>query len=185
MTLARRNAPVLAAVLGGWLVVALACWVVTQAGFAPGARRLLAVHLVERFADPPGEALGIWLNNSKITAGVAVCIAFVALARWILPAGRAGAERIPMWFADAILAVWAVAQAALAGVLIGAYGSAQLRAFLPDGPVEVTAWALLGALYVNARRGRNGWRGTVWGLVAVEVLLALAAILEAFGGVGL
>jgi len=67
-------------------------------------------------------------------------------------------------------------------VALGAYGSAQLGAFLPDGPVEVTAWALLLALYINARRGHDEWRQTLWGLVSVEVLLALAAILEAFGG---
>ena len=182
MRIARDNARVLAAVLGCWLTVTFACWIVTRAEFAASARRLLAVHFEQRLSDPAHEALWIWLRNSKMTAGVAVAIALVALVRWLSPAARArGAERIPVWFADAILGVWSLLWAALAGVALGAYGSAQLQAFLPDGPVEVTAWALLLALYINARRGACGWRQTVWGLVSVEVLLALAAILEAWG----
>ena len=181
MRIARRNAPVLAAILGCWLAVTLACWIVTRAAFAASVRRLLAVHFVARLADPGHEALWIWLRNSKMTAGVAACVALVALVRWISPAGRAGAERIPLWFADSIIGVWSLLWAALAGITLGAYGSAQLGAFLPDGPVEVTAWALLLALYINARRGHDEWRQTVWGLVSVEVLLALAAILEAWG----
>jgi len=180
MRLARANAKVLAAVLGGWLAVTLVSWAVTGAAFAASARRLMAVHFVERFAHPWGQALAIWLANSRLALGVLACIAIVALVRPIVPAGCS-----PLWCLDGILAAWALAQAALAGVLLGAYDSAQLRAFLPDGPVELTAWALLGALYINTRRGRQAWREIVWGLVAVEALLALAAMLEAFGGVGL
>ena len=131
-------------------------------GVAASVRRLLAVHFVARLADPAHEALWIWFRNSKMTAGVAVAIALVALVQWISPAGRAGAERIPLWFADSILGVWSLLWAALAGVALGAYGSAQLGAFLPDSPVEVAAWALLLSLYVNARRGQGGWRQTLW-----------------------
>ncbi|MGA2163710.1 MAG: hypothetical protein ABSH36_04500 [Solirubrobacteraceae bacterium] len=178
MTALRRQAPVWAVVLGGWLTVTVACQAVTRVAFASSARRLLAVHFINHFKDPASVAFGIWLNNSKMTAGVAACIALVALTRWIAPAGRRGVERIPVWVMDVILGVWAVWTAVLAGVLLGAYGSLQLHAFLPDGPAEIVAWALLLALYINARRGRNGCRATVCGLAAVEGLLALAAVLE-------
>jgi hypothetical protein len=173
MTVLRRNAPVLAIVLGCWLAVTVACEVLTRAAFAAGVRRLLAVHFVRRLEDPAGEALWIWLHNSKLTVGVALAIAAVALVRPVAPSF--------VWFFDGCLVLWAMVQAALAGVLLGAYGSPQLQAFLPDGPVEVTGWALLLALYINARRG-DGWRQTALGLVWVQALLALAAILEAFGG---
>jgi hypothetical protein len=173
MTVLRRNAPVLTIVLGCWLAVTIACAAVTRAALAASMRRLLAVHFVRRLEDPAGEALWIWLHNSKLTLGVMVAIAVVALVRGVVP--------LLVWFFDVCLLLWAVVQAALAGVLLGAYGSPQLRAFLPDGPVEVTGWALLLALYINARRGA-GWRQTALGLVWVQALLALAAILEAFGG---
>ncbi len=181
MSAARRNITMLALVLAGWLTLTLGCWIVTRVAFAASARRLLAVHFVGRLGDPAREALSIWLHNSKMTAGVAVCIALVAAVRRMAPAGRAGAERIPMWLTDTILGVWSLLWVALAGVALGAYGAVQLRAFLPDGPVEITAWALLLALYINARRGQGGWRQAAWGLVSVEALLALAAILEAWG----
>ena len=182
MRTARRNAPVLAAILGCWLAVTLACWIVTRAAFAASVRRLLAVHFVARLADPAHEALWIWLRNSKMTAGVAACIALVALVRWISPAGRRAA---PSGYRCG-----SRTRSSGCGRCCGprspGWRSARTArrscgAFLPDGPVEVTAWALLLALYINARRGHDEWRQTVWGLVSVEVLLALAAILEAWG----
>ncbi len=72
--------------------------------------------------------------------------------------------------------------AALAGVLTGAYGLAQIRAFLPQGPVELTAWALLIALYVQVRRQRVGaWRA-VCQLALILLILAAAAVLELWLG---
>ena len=118
MRTARRNAPVLAAILGCWLAVTLVCWIVTRAAFAASVRRLLAVHFVARLADPGRRRdldLAAQLEDDRGRSG---CIALVALVQWISPAGRAGAERIPLWFADSILGVWSLLWAALAGVAL-------------------------------------------------------------------
>jgi hypothetical protein len=153
---------------------------VTHFAFAGSARDILAVHFAAVPARP-SEALSIWLHNSRVVLGVAGCAALSGVVRAVAPDGLRMVERIPLWASDAILCVWAAGVSFASGVLMGAYGTEQLRAFWPYAPVEVTAWALLLALYINVRQGRDGWRQTACGLVAVEVLLALAAILEALG----
>ena len=154
---------------------------VTHLAFAAEARRLLAVHFTTVPARP-GEALAIWLHNSRLVVGVAICLFVSGLARTVTAARRIGSTRIPFCMSDALIAIWAVGVAFTAGVLMGAYGAAQARVFWPYAPVEVIGWAMLLALYTNARLGRHGWRQTVRGLVSVEALLAVAAILEASGG---
>ncbi len=175
MTESRR---VLAWVLGGWCAVAVACAAATSAWFAAGARRLLKVHFIASFQHPLGEAVAIWLTNSRATVGTAGCVALILLAQRLAPASR-GVERVPWWVCDLLFALLAARTAALAGVLIGAYGTMQLGAFLPDGPVEVLAWALLACVYIQVRRRRLGLRGSAIGLLTVEGLLAIAALLEA------
>jgi hypothetical protein len=179
-TLVRRQAPILAIVLGGCLTVTLVCDLVTQAMFVASARRLLPVHFAGTLSDPAEQAFSIWLDNSQKTAGVAACIAMILLIRRITPAGKAGRALVGVWIADTILVVVTFGSAALAGVLLGAYGSRQLQVFLPYAPIEVAAWGLLLALYINTRRGREAWPEYALGLLTVEALLALAAILEAW-----
>lgn len=175
MTASRR---LLGWVLLGWLTLAGVCAAATGQWFASGARRLLKVHFVFAFAHPFGEAVAIWLTNSRATLGTAGCIALILLAQRLAPAAR-GVERIPLWVCDLLLAATAARTAVLAGVLLGAYGGAQLRALWPDGPVEVLAWAVLCCVYIQARRRRFGWRDCARGLLVVELLLAGAALLEA------
>jgi hypothetical protein len=145
----------------------------THVAFAAQARRLLAVHFAT-VAARPSVALEIWLHNSHLVLGVAVCL---------LVAGVAGGVKADRAFslADVLLTVWAIGVALTAGVLLGAYGGAQARAFWPYAPVEIAAWAMLVAVYASARLGRHGWRRTVRGLLTVELLLAVAAFLEASG----
>lgn len=150
----------------------------THLWFAPQARRLLAVRFIT-VPPQPSEALAIWLHNSKLVAGVTIAITASLLARWF---GHGRGNCSPLWVADAILAVWAVGVVLTAGVLLGAYGTVQAKAFWPHGPAEACAWALLLTVYVQVRRGRRSWQHTISGLAWVEVLLALAALLEVFGG---
>jgi hypothetical protein len=144
----------------------------THLAFAAQARRLLAVHFATIPARP-SIAAGIWLHNSHLVIGVAVCLFVTGLA-----GSRKGGFRV----ADLLLTVWALSVALIVGVLLGAYGSVQARAFWPYAPVEIAAWAMLLAVYASARLGRPGWRRTVRGLLTVELLLAVAAFLEASGG---
>jgi hypothetical protein len=147
----------------------------THLAFAEQARRLLAVHFTTIPARPSATA-GIWLHNSHLVLGVAI---------WLLVTGLAGSTkrgRRGLRFADVLLTVWAIGVALTAGVLLGAYGSVQARRFWPYAPVEIAGWAMLLAVYASARLGRHGWRRTVRGLLTVELLLAVAAFLEASGG---
>lgn len=178
MRIARADTRVLAAVLTGWAGVTVGCAVLTRIAFAADARQLLKVHFIWRFHKPASESLEIWLKNSQATLGIAACIALVLLAQRLVPAGLRGIERLPFWAADIYLCLTVARTSVLAGVLLGAYGSPQLRAFLPYGPIEVLAWALLITIYIAARRGRSTWRDVSRGVLVVEALLALAGILE-------
>jgi hypothetical protein len=146
----------------------------THLAFAEQARRLLAVHFTAIPARPSAAA-GIWLHNSRLVLGVTI---------WLLVTGLAGSTKCGrrLGFADVLLTVWAIGVALTAGVLLGAYGSVQARRFWPYAPVEIAGWAMLLAVYASARLGRHGWRRTVRGLLTVELLLAVAAFLEATGG---
>lgn len=149
---------------------------VTHLAFAAQARQLLAVHF-STVPARPGEAVAIWLHNSRLVIGVAICIVVSGLMRV-----ARGSARPSFVLSDALLAVWAVGVAVTAGVLLGAYGEAQAKVFWPYAPVELAGWALLLTVYTNGRLRRYGWRQIVRGLVSVEAILAVAAILETFGG---
>lgn len=171
-TLTRTQLTVFAAIVAGWLAVTLIGFTVTRITFARAVRELLAVHFVQGPLGL-GEAAAILAENSKVAAVVAVPIVAALLTR------RLGAISRMFWTFDVLLCAWATLTAALSGVLLGAYGSLQLRAFMPFAPVEVSAWMLLSAVYVCARRRQLAWREMLAGLLLVEVLLALAALLEA------
>jgi hypothetical protein len=176
-----RRAAVFAVVLA--IMVGLVAYyaLVTHFVFAASARALLRVHFTD-LASRPSEAAGIWLHNSRIVLGVGAAVALIGMSRALCSHQLRPSERIPLWLSDGILCMWAAGLCVAAGVLIGAYGTRQLRAFWPYAPVEVAAWALLLSIYLMVRLGRNGWRQTLLGLLEVESLLALAAILEALGG---
>jgi hypothetical protein len=173
----------------GTFAVVLACMlglaayyaIVTRLAFAGSARGLLSVHFAS-VPDRPSQAVAIWLHNSRVVLGVAAWVAGRWGVRALTSDGLRGAERIPLWIADGILFTWATGMSFAAGVLIGAYGTRQLRVFWPYAPVEVAAWALMLAVYIGVRCGSGAWRQTVGGLVMVELLLALAAVLEVLGG---
>jgi hypothetical protein len=149
---------------------------VTHLAFAAQARRVLAVHF-STVPAKPGEAVAIWLHNSRLVVGVAICIVVSGLVK-----ATRGSARPSFVLSDALLTIWAVSVVVTTGVLLGAYGNAQAKVFWPYAPVELVGWALLLAVYTNARLRHYGWRQIAQGLVSVEAILAVAAILEASGG---
>jgi hypothetical protein len=176
--LARRD---VAALAGGLLGITGLATALTGLLVAGEARVLLAVH----FATLPGtasEAAGIWLHNLRSELGVAVFAFIDPACRHLLDDGEPVWRRLLVGVGDLCVAGWAVGSSIVAGVLLGAYGMRQVAAFVPDGPVEVTAWLLLIVLYMDVRRGRiTGRASAVW-LVAVAALLAIAAVLELEAG---
>lgn len=179
MTTRLHNARTFPLVLGGAVAVAGYYALVTHLAFAGEARRLLAVHFAV-IPDRPGEALAIWLHNSRLVAGVGVCAALALGAHAVAPL-RGRIERAPLLVGDALLGLWAFGTVFTASVLLGAYGSRQAQAFWPYGPIEVTGWMLLLSTYIDVRLGRAGARHLLIGLTTVEALLALAAVLEVKG----
>jgi hypothetical protein len=168
----------LAAIAGGLLTVTALAAATTAALFAGEARSLLAVQF-QRLPATPGEATGIWLHNLRSEVGVAVFAFLDPVCRRLLEGARPVWRLLLVRVGDVLVAGWAIGSSLAAGVLLGAYGTRQLMAFLPDGPVEVTAWLLLIALYVDVRRGRSSPRAAAPRLALVALLLAVAAVLEA------
>jgi len=81
---------------------------------------------------------------------------------------------------ELILAGAIVANLLVVGAGLGAYGERMARAELPHGPVELAAYALALALYLQGRK-RILPAGHLAKVVAASVaLLALAATLETF-----
>jgi hypothetical protein len=180
MTAMLRRTPTIVLVLAGILALGAYYALLTRLAFAEQARRLLAVHFA-RIPDRASEALAIWLHNSRLVLGVTVWTAFTSMVRAVATDSRPSKTPIPVWVGDVLLGLWAFTIVLLTGVLLGAYGAAQAKAFWPYALVEIGAWALLIAVYVDARRRRAGaWR-VLMGLATVELLLALAAVLEVGG----
>jgi hypothetical protein len=175
-----RGTPTFVLVLTGMMVVGGYYALVTHFVFAEQARRLLSVHFAV-IPDQPGEAVTIWLDNSRLVLGVAAWTILTGLLRTVTSEDQTPRVLMPLWVGDALLGLWVLATILTAGVLLGAYGAVQARAFWPYAPVEVSAWALLIATYIDTRRSRAGARRVLACLVTVEGLLAIAAVLEVGG----
>ena len=66
------------------------------------------------------------------------------------------------------------------GVSFGAYGTRMARAALPHGPVELAAYSLALALYIQGRRRVLPARHVLAVAALSTSLLAAAAVLETF-----
>jgi hypothetical protein len=179
-----RAIPTFVVVLTGMIFVGGYYALVTRFAFAEQARRLLSVHFAV-IADQPGEALTIWLDNSRLVLGVTIWMILTAgglPSRTVKPGDQTRTVPVvALWVGDVLLGLWILVTVLLAGVLLGAYGAVQARAFWPYAPVEVSAWALLIATYIDTRRRRGGMRRVAACLVMVEGLLVIAAVLEVGG----
>jgi hypothetical protein len=171
--LTRRR--VLAATVTGTALGGLA----THFVFAGAARRLLDVHFAA-LHHQAAAAAGIWMHNATIFLGFVVFLGCAHVLQASQQLGRF--ERRILRACDGVLCLWATGTSTLAGMLIGAYGTRQISAFLPQAPVEIAAWMLLLVLYVDVRRGRATVAFTVRRLPVILALLALGAVLELWAG---
>ena len=81
---------------------------------------------------------------------------------------------------ELILAGVIAANVLVVGAALGAYGARMVRASLPHGPVELAAYTLALALYVQGRRRALPTAHLAKTIAASVALLALAAALETF-----
>ena len=171
--LAARTAGVITiAVLLGALVV--------RAGFAASARRWLAFPFTGIPASP-GEAASIFIHNLRALAAV---WGMLLIAQSGYPAARngrpGGVQRTLRRLGEALLGAVVAANVIVVGASLGAYGTRMVQAALPHGPVELAAYSLALALYLQGRNRPLPTRH-VLAVTALSIsVLALAALLETF-----
>jgi hypothetical protein len=124
------------------------------------------------------EAARIFAHNAGAMLGIGglLLIAQLAARR---PEGPARTQRYLQVAGELLLAGVIAANLAVVGAALGAYGDRMLRAVLPHGPVELAAFALAIALYLQGRHRALAARHLLTTATASLGLLAAAALLEA------
>ena len=127
----------------------------------------------------PNVAVGIFSHNARAILGVfgLLLVAQLAARR---PGGPGRAQRLILAGGELILTGMIAANVLVVGAGLGAYGERMARAELPHGPVELAAYALALALYLQGRRRALPRGHLTKGVAASVALLALAATLETF-----
>jgi ABC-type arginine transport system permease subunit len=170
----------IAALIAGALTLAVLAIGLTVdiAAIAP-ARRLLAFQFRGVPAEP-AVAATVFVHNlhALLAIGGALLVAQMPYL-----GGRAAVERtewIRRCACDAALAAGIAANVMVIGVSFGAYGTRMIRAALPHGPVELAAYSLGLALYLQGRRRALPARHVLAVSALSTSLLAAAAVLETF-----
>lgn len=170
----------LAGAIAGSLTIA--CGVialVVHVSFEAAARRWLAFPFAGIPARP-SEAASIFTHNVRALGAVCGLLLIVQSAHWNAGAEPGPAHRTLRWLGEAVLSAAVAANLVVIGASFGAYGTRMMLAALPHGPVELAAYSLALALYLQGRRRPLPARRVV-GVLALSVLtLALAAVLETY-----
>lgn len=169
-----------AQVLAGLTTVVIMIAAITRAAAPTLARRWLAY----RFTGVPARAdvfAGIFLHNALVLAGI-LSLVLVRQARY-----RTVGRPIPVRFeraarraADWLMGSATAVNLAVIGSSLGAYGSRMVRAMPPHGPVEVSAFALGLALYIQGRDQRLTVEHVTKVAGIALVGLSIAAALETY-----
>src|SRR5207247_10434820 len=121
--------------------------------------RLVAAAPARRWLDYPftgvparlGEAAVIFAHNGRALLGVFGLLLIAQVAPRV-PAGPGQVQRALRGAGEALLAGLISANVLVVGASLGAYGSRMAKAMLPHGPLELAAFALAIALYLQGRR---------------------------------
>ena len=127
----------------------------------------------------PNVAVGIFVHNARAILGVFGLLLIAQLAARH-PGGPGRAQRLILAGGELILAGVIAANVLVVGAGLGGYGERMARAELPHGPVELAAYALALALYLQGRRRALPASHLAKVVAASVALLALAAALETF-----
>ena len=124
------------------------------------------------------EAARIFANNATAMFGLFGLLLIAQLAER-RPHGPARAQRWIQTGGELLLAGAIAANLVVVGAALGAYGTRMVRAVLPHGPVELAAFAVAIALYLQGRQRALPVRQLLLTAAASVGLLAAAALLEA------
>jgi Stage II sporulation protein M len=161
--------------------------IVTAAVWGTGMRRWLGFSF-GGVKPTAGAVLSIFANNMKLVVAAALAAA-VAQLKVRSAAGhptRVDANTLG-WVSpicELSLLVAALANIAIVGIALGAYGGRMLLALLPHGPFELAAYCVALNFYFTARRRLLSSWAWATALASSSVLLAIAAVLETFAWVG-
>ena len=153
---------------------------VVRAGFAASARRWLAFPFAGIPASP-AEAASIFIHNLRALAAVFGLLLIAQSGYWAARNGQPGVVHQTLRrLGEALLGAAIAANVIVVGASFGAYGTRMVRAALPHGPVELAAYSLALALYLQGRNRPLPIRH-VLAVAALSIsVLALAALLETF-----
>lgn len=179
--LLRRGIWVAGTAIAVALVAALAC----RALFADQAQEGLGFG----FDPPPGGVRTAWETLSVNLEVASLCFFGAFSASHVGPAEwrRARSRRVAalycglVIFYDLAIGLIYLANVVLVGISLGAYGGRMVRALLPHGPVELSAFSLAVAVYLVARQRGIGLVPALRAGMAVVGLLVVAAALETWG----
>jgi hypothetical protein len=167
-------------VAGGLMIAVFLVGFVVRVGFAGRARQWLSFPFVG-VPSRPAEAASIFLHNLRALSAIGGLLLVAQSAHWNTGDRQLGPiQRMLQRVGEALLAAAVAANVIVIGASLGAYGLRMVSAALPHGPVELTAYALALALYVQGRHRRlpMGHIVAVGSLSAAT--LALASLLETF-----
>jgi hypothetical protein len=175
-----ETAQLAAGTAGAITIAVVLIALVVRAGFAASARRWLAFPFAGIPASP-GEAASIFIHNLRALAAV---WGMLLIAQSGYPAARNGqpgvVHRTLRRLGEAPLGAAIAANVIIVGASFGAYGTRMVRAGLPHGPVELAAYSLALALYLQGRTRRLPIRHVLAVAALSVAALALGALLEAF-----
>jgi hypothetical protein len=124
-------------------------------------------------------AASIFLHNLRALAAVSGLLLIAQSALW--NTGEPGrASTILRRPGEVLLAAAVAANVVVVGASLGAYGTRMLRATLPHGPLELAAYSLALALYLQGRRRPLPLLLVLLVAALSIAALALAAVLETY-----
>jgi hypothetical protein len=175
-----RATGVLAARVAGALTVAAgAIAAIASVTVASGARHWFAYPFAGIPARP-GEAVAIFLHNLRALSAVGGLLLVSQSPRW---GGKMTGGSVPAAIrrgGEALIAAVVSANVIVVGTSLGAYGLRMACALLPHGPIELAAYALALALYLQGRDKSLSLQHVLAVFALSISLLALAAVLESF-----
>lgn len=170
---------VAAGISAGLMIAVCAVAVIVSLTGPVAARRWLAYP----FGDIPaqaGAAAAIFLHNLRALVAVGGLLAVAQSPYWANKAKPGAIHAAVQRAGEALLAAAVAANVIVVGASLGAYGVRMVRATLPHGPVELAAYALALALYLEGRTARLGPKHILAMATLSTAALALAAMLETF-----
>jgi hypothetical protein len=162
-------------------ILAIACGAIAftvYVALAAAAREWLAFPFTGIPARP-AMAAGIFLHNLRALVAVWGLLLVAQSALW--RAGEPGrASTIVRRSGEVLLGGAVAANLIVVGASLGAYGTRMLRATLPHGPLELAAYSLALAVYLQGRRRQLPLRLVRSVAMLTIAALALAAVLETY-----